>query len=150
MEFSKVVKQAVEDIRITNDIAGNLTNVTPESIDAQISFCFEETAEVIDAFEQGDKANVLKEACDLFVVSVGLLQKLEAAGYNVGEALTRVNANNLSKFPKLGEVFSYDKTQFTLSFNEQYQRSVIKDAVGKFRKPTTYVKADVSDLVPKE
>jgi phosphoribosyl-ATP pyrophosphohydrolase len=147
--IGKVVRVAYDEIREMNDIAGNLTTVDDASIDAQISFCFEETAEVIDAFESGNKAELLKEACDLFVVSVGLLQKLEVAGYDVAKALGRVNANNLSKFPADGELFAYDPA-FTLHHNAKYKRQVIKDAVGKFRKPSNYVKADVSDLVPKE
>jgi len=146
MEATKVIRTAYAGVREFNDIAGNLTNVTDESIDAQLGFCFEELSEAIEAFEAGDKAEFLKEACDMFVVLGGLLQKMEAQGYNVAQALLRVNENNLSKFPKVGEVFG-NPEKFTLYTNPKYNRVVLKDANGKVRKPSTYAKVDLSDLV---
>lgn len=149
METTKVIKVAYAEVREFNDIAGNLTNVTVESIDNQLGFIFEELTETIDGLEAGDKVELLDGACDLFVTVAGLLQKLEAAGYNVAHALGRVNANNLSKFPKLGELFAFEPGH-TLSYNEKYKRNVIKDGNGKIRKPVNFVAVDLSDLVPKE
>lgn len=148
MEASKVIRKAYDQVREFNDIAGNLTNVTDESVDAQISFCFEEVAEVITAFEEGDRPEILKEACDLFVVTAGLLQKLEAQGYDVATALVRVNDNNLSKFPAVGELFGHP-IGCTTTLNEKYNRLVIKDGVGKVRKPSNYCKPYMTDLIPK-
>ena len=147
MQVTKIIRTAYADVRIFNDVAGNLTDVTDASIDNQLSFIFEELSETITGFEAGDKVEVLDGACDLFVTVAGLLQKLEAAGYDVATALQRVNANNLSKMPKLGELFSKDP-EHTLEFNEKFQRSVIKDSNGKIRKPTSFVPVDLSDLVP--
>jgi hypothetical protein len=149
METTKVIKVAYAEVREFNDIAGNLTNVTVESIDNQLGFIFEELTETIDGLEAGDKVELLDGACDLFVTVAGLLQKLEAAGYNVAHALGRVNANNLSKFPKVGELFPYNP-EFSLTLNEKYQRVVLKDGNGKVRKPDNFVAVDLSDLVPKE
>lgn len=149
METTKVIKVAYAEVREFNDIAGNLTNATVESIDNQLGFIFEELTETIDGLEAGDKVELLDGACDLFVTVAGLLQKLEAAGYNVAHALGRVNANNLSKFPKVGELFPYNP-DFNLTLNEKYQRVVLKDGNGKVRKPDNFVAVDLSDLVPKE
>lgn len=139
---------AYTEVKIFNTVAGNLSVVTDDSIDNQISFIFEELQETITAFEAGDKVGVLDGACDLFVTVSGLMQKLEKARYNVAEAVKRVNANNLSKFPE--EVTDEDKAQYTVTFNEQYNRYVLKDGNGKVRKPSTFKPVDLSDLIPKE
>ncbi len=150
MSVLHIIKDAFAGVREFNDIAGNLTNVTDESVDAQIGFCFEELTEVIDAFESGDKAEILKETCDLFVVVAGLMQKLEAQGYEVDAALLRVNDNNLSKFPEYGGSGFQHETGHVVLINDKYLRYVIKDAAGKVRKPLGYRKCQVGDLVPKE
>jgi hypothetical protein len=149
METTKVMRVAYDEVVQFNEIAGNLTNVTIDSIDNQLGFIFEELTETIDALEAGNRVELLDGACDLFVTVAGLLQKLEAAGYNVAHALGRVNANNLSKFPKVGELLS-NKNGFTVTLNEKYQRIVLKDENGKVRKPDNFVAVDLSDLVPKE
>jgi len=147
MEVTKVVQEAYADVRAFNDIAGNLDNVTADSIDNQISFIFEELSETIAGFEAGDSIEVLDGACDLFVTVAGLMQKLEAKGYDVATALARVNANNLSKFPKF--IAAEDmRDGYTVAVNKLHGRYVIKDNNGKVRKPTSFQAVDLSDLVP--
>lgn len=147
MEVAKVIKVAYNEVGEFNDIAGNLTNVSLESIDAQLSFIFEELTETIDGLEQGNMVELLDGACDLFVTVGGLMQKLEAMGFNVAHALGRVNANNLSKFPKVGEL--YRKPEGTVAtLNEKYGRVVLKNSVGKVCKPAAFTSVDLSDLVP--
>lgn len=149
MNATKIMQVAYAEVAQFNEIAGNLTNVTDDSIDNQISFIFEELQETITAFEEGNKVEVLDGACDLFVTVAGLLQKLEAAGYNVAHALGRVNANNLSKYPAVAEQAAIViPTEWTATINEKYQRLVLKDANGKVRKPSNFVAVDLSDLVP--
>lgn len=147
MEVAKVIKVAYNEVAEFNDIAGNLTNVTLESVDAQLGFIFEELTETIDGLESGNMVELLDGACDLFVTVGGLLQKLEAMGFNVAHGLGRVNANNLSKFPKLGAAYR-NPEGFTATLNEKYQRIVLKDGNGKVRKPGDFVPVDLSDLVP--
>lgn len=148
MEVAKVIKVAYNEVGEFNDIAGNLTNVNLESIDAQLSFIFEELTETIDGLEQGNMVELLDGACDLFVTVGGLMQKLEAMGFNVAHALGRVNANNLSKFPKAGSTIPTIDPTWDMTMNEKYQRIVLKDANGKVRKPADFVSVDLSDLVP--
>lgn len=147
METTKTIEQAYRDVALFNTLAGNLTNVSDDSVDNQISFIFEELTETITAFEEGNKVEVLDGACDLFVTVAGLMQKLEAQGYDVATALDRVNENNLSKFPKF--VGPEDlRDGYSVTVNVLHQRYVIKDANGKVRKPASFVSVDLSDLVP--
>lgn len=148
MEANKVVGAAYASVREFNDIAGNLTNVTDEGVDNQITLIWEEFEETLTAQESGDKVGVLDGAIDLFVVVSGLLQKLEAQGYEVAAGLLRVTENNMTKFPPLGSVFSYDPA-FKLRYNEKYKRTAILDSNGKIRKPDGYVSVHLDDLVPK-
>jgi hypothetical protein len=144
------MNDAYMDVKLFNKLAGNLDNVTMESIDAQISFCFEELAETITSFEEGDMSNFVKEVCDLNVVVQGLIQKLVASGVNMENALKTVNENNLTKFPKTLVETDPDGSAasrgLTVVFNEQHSRYMLKDSVGKIKKPTTYVAADMNHV----
>lgn len=143
------MNDAYNDVKLFNTLAGNLDNVTLDSIDTQLSFCFEELSEAIESFEKGDMSNFVKEVMDMFVVTAGLMQKLQASGVHVEAAIKEVNFNNLTKFPKsLSElaIKGADKSGFQVSYNEQYNRWMIKDAVGKVRKPADYVSADMSHV----
>lgn len=134
-------------VQTFNELAGNLANVTDVSVDAQISFIFEELTETIDGMETLNRVEILDGACDLFVTVAGLMLKLEAQGYNVAEALQRVNENNLTKFPVNGATFTTDPAHVA-TLNPEYDRWVIKDANGKVRKPLEFVSVDLTDLVP--
>lgn len=146
MKTQEMITEAYADVALFNTLAGNLTNVTDESVDSQISFIFEELSETIAGMEALDRVEILDGACDLFVTVAGLLQKLESQGYNVAEALHRVNGNNLSKFPKQLAEIGYP-AGWTTKLNASYGRWVIKDAAGKVRKPANFVPVDLSDLV---
>jgi len=114
------IQEAYKNVFLFNSIAGNMDNVTPESIDNQMSFIFEELTEGIDAVERGltprcewttfddenldeydPEVELLDSACDLFVTVAGLMQKLEVCGFDVAGALKKVNENNLQKFPNI-------------------------------------------------
>jgi hypothetical protein len=134
-------------VKMFNDISSNLDGNMIEKIDQQLSFIFEELTEAISGLENRDAKELLDGAVDTWVTVAGLLQKLEAAGFDVEKAMRKVDENNLSKFPKLGEAFGYEDG-FTVSLNKKYQRSVIKDKNGKVRKPVTFIPVDLSDCVP--
>ena len=132
-----------------NDIAGSLTAVTPSKVNNQLSYIFEELTETIEAFENNNAVELLDGACDLFVTVCGLMQQLHAAGFNVQEAQKRVDANNLSKYPKVGTAIKY-KPEHSYELNSKYQVYVIKDAGGKIMKPLDFKPVQLSDLVPKD
>lgn len=142
------LQQAYDDVHKFNDIAGNLSNVNIKSIFAQLKFIQEELTEGVEAVLDGDSVELLDSACDMFVTVVGFMQKLEAIGFNVEEALKRVNDNNLSKFPT--EVPTASLVDgYTYSVNESYGVYVIKDKNDKIRKPSDFKSVYLGDLVPK-
>ncbi len=145
MNLHESIQGAFAKVQEFNSVAGNLEKVTEESVDNQIGYVFEELTETITAFEEGDKPEFLKEVCDLFVTVAGLMQKMEKQGYKVAEALTLVNENNLSKFPPVTGAVQYEEGHI-LTKNIVYGRYVIKDVGGKVRKPSNFVKVDLSDL----
>lgn len=146
MKTIKIIEKAYSDVRLFNSLAGNLEKVTDESIDNQLSFIFEEFTETVDALEVGDRVELLDGACDLFVTVAGLLQKLEAQGYDVATALDRVNENNLSKFPK--SILPEDAQKHNVTFNEEYNRYVLKGENGKVKKPVDFCGVYLTDLIP--
>ena len=163
-KFKDVIQQAYSEVELFNNIAGNLDNVTPDSLSNQLSFVFEELTETIDALESGDDKEFIDGLADIFVTVAGLLQKSEKAGYDVAEAIKRVNLNNLSKFPPAeyvqvtlpnlngavdtkiyGNVQPPDTTK---EFNSQYSVMVFKDANGKVKKPLDFVPVDLAGTYP--
>lgn len=132
-----------------NEICGNIPDVDEASLDLQISLCYEEMVEVIDAFEQRDMKELAKEVADLWVVVAGLVQKMRHAGVDMGSVIEAVCEDNLGKFIPQGQPLQYDSA-FTASLNQKYGRWVIKDSNGKVRKANSYKKADVSQYVLKD
>ena len=148
-QIASYIQESFYNIYQFNDLAGNLEDVDNKSIERQLSYIEEELTETFAAFDSGDKVELLDGACDLWVTVVGLLQKLESLGYNVKEAMQRVDENNLTKFPKTLQGLTFS-SNFTSYKNDKYQRYVIKDYYGKVRKYDNFPKVDLLDLVPKE
>ena len=141
--------QAVyNSVKRFNEIAGNLNDVDNESIAAQMDFLQEEYLELVDAFDADNKVEILDAVCDLRVVLDGLVQKLEAQGYNVEDAMTAVCENNLSKFKS--RVSNSDIDSYEVSFNSKHKVFVLKDDNNKIRKPDSYESVDLTMFVPKE
>lgn len=130
-----------------NSVANNLNNVTPESVSNQLSFIYEELVETIDALEAGDDEELLDGCADLFVTVAGLMQKLDAAGFKVAEAITRVNENNLSKFNSTG---NFQPPNTNAVYNKQYDLySFLDKETGKIMKPTNFLSVDLDGLYVK-
>lgn len=147
----KAVGQAYGSIYKFNDISGNLTNPDKEAIALQLDLIQEEYIETVEAFDEDNQVEILDGACDMFVVVCGLLQKLEAQGYNVEEALARICENNMSKFPSItGNKENVWPPEFQSMFNKKYQVLVLKNKYGKIMKPTGFKPMDISDCVPGE
>lgn len=145
MQENAIVK-AYKDVQEFNEVCNNLPDVDYESINLQISICFEEMSEVIESFEELDIVNLAKEVADLQVTVFGLVQKLEAVGVDMGGVLNEVCQNNLQKFLPQGEALQYN-SEYTASLNQKHQRWILKNAAGKVMKPSNYQKADVSRFV---
>lgn len=147
------IQDAYESVRKFNLIAGNMEGVDTKSVASQIDFIKEELEETYSANFLGiDAVELLDGACDLFVTVSGLMQKLEAAGFNVEEALARVCENNLSKLPDsytAGKVGLSIIPEGAIAHATKYGRMVFKRAIdGKVMKPTNFVPVNLEGLAP--
>ena len=97
-----------------------------------------------------DLVELIDGACDMKVISDGLLQILEAKGFDVSKALLKVGDNNLSKFPTTEPNMADYNPRWTKTYNEKFGVWVLKDENGKVRKPHDYVPVDLSDCIPKQ
>lgn len=162
--FKDTIAEAYQQVELFNEIAGNFDNVTIESLSNQLDIDYEEVIETITAFDERNDVEFLDGLVDRFVTGMGLLQKAERAGYNVAEAVKRVNLNNLSKFPSYTvnpevPVYRSDCKHFiceegirpegtTVAVNERFSVLVFKDANGKVKKPLNFVPVDLSGTYP--
>ena len=72
------------------------THHAPDVMDLQCSFIDEEYNELVQAYANGRRDEIIKEAVDLIWVSYGLLHLL---GIDADEAFGRVYASNQTKIP---------------------------------------------------
>lgn len=159
---SNAIAAAFDSVYEFNDISKQFEGDPREGLDLQLDLIWEEYTETIAAMDDGcsgypnidrrtAEIELLDGACDLFVVVVGLLQKLQNAGFNVQEALQRVTDNNLSKFPTSINPQDwnwYESQKWTPVYNDSYGKFVLKDENGKSRKPINYCPVNIYDLVP--
>ncbi len=150
----KQVGKAYTAIRKFNSIAGQLDNVTKASIALQLDLVQEEYIETVEAFDAEDPVELLDGAIDMFVVVSGLLQKLDAVGYDVATAMKRVTDNNLSKYPSADNptipVPVEWNSEWSLTHNTEYGVLVWRDGNGKIRKPHGFQSVEIVDCAPKE
>lgn len=138
-----------------NAISGADKETDIKSIDKQLGFVLDEARELKDAVGNyylafTEEGEIVKEALDVLVTVVGLLQKMQNRGYDIEAAANEVGANNLSKYPNLHS----DATQSLqdlakqgvnayVAYNPVYNCYVIRDVeTGKVRKPSNYVKVN--------
>ena len=98
--------------------------------------------------EDWDLVELLDGACDMKVISDGLLQILEARGFDVQKGLNKVVDNNLSKYPTVEPNRADYNPRWTKTYNESFGRWILKDENGKIRKPHDFVPVDLSDCIP--
>jgi hypothetical protein len=134
-----------------NNIAGNLSNVDANSLEAQIKVVVEEVKELEKAYADKDAVGLLDGVCDAFVTVVGLMQKMQSAGFDVDKAIERVCINNLEKYPTQmlsSDLDKYYQKGWDVLYNNEYDCYALKDKNGKVRKPDGFVPVEISDLVP--
>jgi hypothetical protein len=143
------------DVEKFNRIADNLSDITPEKVNNQISVNYEEAVDIITGFEEKDAVELLDGVVDNLFTCMGLLQQLEVAGFNTEKALKKVAANNLSKFPtdKFPTIPVPEQAVeegWQLVHNKQEGVLIWKDTNGKIRKPHGYQSVNLSDCVPEK
>lgn len=142
------IQEAYQSVKDFNEIAGTLENVDDESIALQLDLMQEEYLETVDAFDEGNKVELLDGACDMFVIACGFLAKLEAQGYDVEKALTKVTENNMSKFISIQDKNIVWSEAYQEMYNSKHQVIVLRNKAGKIMKRPGFVSVDLSDCVP--
>ena len=144
---------------VFNNISGADLETDTKSIIRQADFVQDEAKELQDACllfaETGEKeGEIIKEALDVIVTAVGVLQKMQARGYDIEAAAFEVGQNNLTKFPKDDTIVKqtlkdYGAKSITCfaSYIPQYDCWTIRDDKGKVRKPSGYVSVDSDSFV---
>lgn len=147
------IQERYEEVKIFNKIAGNLDNVTVDSLEAQMKVVVEEVKELQDAFDSQNATELLDGACDAFVTLSGLMQKMEIAGFKVDKALQRVNENNMEKYPTemlSADLNAYSEKGWDVIYNNEFDCYVLKDKNGKIRKPIDFQSVDIMDFLPED
>lgn len=146
------IQERYNEVKRFNEIGGNLHDVTLEKLEAQMKVFIEESKETADAFTNKDSVELLDGICDSFVTLAGLMQMAERMGFEVNEALQRVNQNNLSKFPHgvidENDYAVYQRQGWEVDYHTGYNCCVIKDANLKIRKPLGFKSVQINDLAP--
>jgi phosphoribosyl-ATP pyrophosphohydrolase len=76
--------------------AGQLINLDVEFREKQLTYVEEEFYELMYAYRNETRSQIIKEACDLLWVTYGLLHSL---GVDPDSAFDRIYTSNWSKFP---------------------------------------------------
>lgn len=95
------IQEIFNSVEKFNTVTGGLTNSnheqTLDGIELQLSLIDEELKEGYEAFTQEDATELADAAGDILVVAMGLVQRLNSAGFNMPKVLQRICDNNMSK-----------------------------------------------------
>jgi hypothetical protein len=151
MNLNKLIKDSL----VFNEISGADKEVSLLDIDRQIKFTLDEANELSDAcihygLTGQDEGEIVKEALDVIVCALGVLQKMQTRGYDITSCANIVGENNLSKYPSSHEEAMQSLQDLAskgvnayVSYNPEYNAYVIRDVQeGKVRKPSGYQKVD--------
>ena len=137
-----------------NNLAENLNIVTIDDISNQLDIDYSEVIETIDAFDEKDTTEYIDGLADKYVTLTGLIQQMEALGFDMEEAINRVCDNNLTKFINadidIDSIANLQPANTEAIFIPQHNVIVFKDENGKVKKPLNYIPVDLSDLVVKD
>jgi len=149
------MQECVKGVYDFNNMCNNFDSVDYKKLLAQARVVKEEGEELFTAFlaHEGN-AQVLKETVDVLVTITGMVGMLESIGYDVVGAWKVVNENNMTKACDLvtaqySKHFFEETTPVEIEYNTQFDKYLLRDALGKIRKPYNYQKVDVSMFCPK-
>jgi hypothetical protein len=129
-----------------NELGGNLDNVTSDSRALQLDLIQEEYIETVEAFDKRNAVEFVDGVVDMWVVVTGLIQKLEALGVDMEDAIDQVCDNNLSKFMPYETGWQSQVPQ-GCDVEVKNGRLVIKDInTGKIKKPLNFVPVNLSNV----
>jgi len=160
MKFNQKVSaldQLFIDTEQCCNIAGQSYDVTTEGKLQQFDIIQEEVKELLNAIGHNDLTEQLDACVDTLVTVFGFMLKLQYQGADLDKAMLKTGANNLTKFPADRDTaeatiqkYKDKNVQVGISFNPVYNRWVIKDINGKYKKPVEFVDNDLSDCFIKE
>lgn len=141
-----------------NLVAGTLTHAqheqTLDGIELQLSLINEELKEGYEAFQNQDATELADAAADIAVVALGLVQRLDAAGFNMAKILQRVCDNNLAKYV---DTYKYNQNpgsytpEGATAYETPYGYVVFKrDVDMKIVKPLGFAKVTLDGCVPND
>jgi len=141
-----------KDSEMCCTIAGQAQEITKEAKQQQLKLIQEEVKELKEALDTEDLVEQLDACSDILITVFGYMLKLERQGADLGKALIKTGQNNLTKFPADRDVVE-DTVQFyknkgietKISLDLMYNKWVIRDMSGKYRKPKGFVENDLSD-----
>jgi uncharacterized protein YkuJ len=143
------------DVYAFNEIAGKDKAASHLDLCKQFKLVVEELKELSDGLNENNPVEVLDGVVDVLITSLGLLQKLEALGFNAQKALFDTAENNLSKYPtdeavaiETAKTFESEGIAVNVTYNTAYDMFVIKDLQDKVRKPFNFKSNDLSSCVP--
>lgn len=124
----------------------------------QTSLILEEVNETLDAAINRDLVEVIDGVSDIMVTAIGLYQKLQLSGVDIGEALHQVCDNNLKKFHrdpeeanKTVKFYQDQGVETFVRFHKMEDGSeyfaVIRKEDGKLMKPYDFEPVDLSNIV---
>ena len=143
------------DVYAFNEIAEKDKAATHLDLCKQFALITEELKETADGLRANNPVEVLDGVVDVLVTGLGLLQKLEALGFNTQKALYKTAANNLSKYPTdeavaVATAINYEQAGIPVNvvYNSTYDMFSIKDEQDKVRKPLGFASNNLEDCIP--
>ena len=141
-----------KDSEMCCSIAGQAQEISKEAKQQQLKLIQEEVKELKEALDTEDLVEQLDACSDILITVFGYMLKLERQGADLGKALIKTGQNNLTKFPTDRDVVE-DTVQFyknkgietKISLDLMYNKWVIRDMSGKYRKPKGFIENDLSD-----
>ena len=132
-----------------NRIAGNDKKLTYADLKFYTELLQEELDETKGGVDLENDEEILDGAVDVLVVTLGLVQKLERLGFDVSGAMEAVAQNNLSKYPSNEEdAVKSLEPGWSCTQDQMTSLWVIKDHVGKIRKPWNFKSVDLKQFTP--
>ena len=145
----------VEQCYAFNEIAGKASQSSLKQMLQQLALIEEEVQEIKEGLHENNVLETLDGVVDVLVVTLGMLQKLEALGVDTTKALKGTAENNLTKYPAdIATAVASQKylakqgAEVTVEYNPKYDLYVLKDKNQKVRKPWNFDSNDLTECIP--
>jgi len=144
-----------QDCHAFNEIAGKDAQASLKQMLQQLTLIEEEVQEIKEGLHENNVLETLDGVVDVLVVTLGMLQKLEALGVDTTKALKDTAENNLTKYPAdIATAVASQKylakqgVEATVEYNPKYDLYVLKDKNQKVRKPWDFQSNDLTECIP--